>query len=290
MSNRNDTSRPRRWRADAAAALAAALALLALAACEDQHIELIDPEIFEPRLSPREYMLVAVSDADPDKRRRATARLAESDQVNTDWAIEGLATIAAVDSDAQTRCVAIRGMARSGGPRAVDTALLLLSDPQSAGHEQVRAPDALTRAEAAAALAELAARGAVPDDRREAVAAALLGRLANDRDRHVRRASARALGGFPQPAVVDGLIQGLRDDDFAVAYQCEMSLVKLTGVTHDCEVLAWKTWASENAGNLFAQAGNVPDHRKPHYTNDIEAMSYSTQQWFRWIFPGKKEQ
>ena len=246
-------------------------------------------KVFEPRRTPQQYMLIAVSDADPDQRRRAVAKIAQSKRSDQEWAIKGYIAIALLDRDPQTRCVAIRALARTKDPRAVETLLKLL-DYRSQPPGEVRPPDALCRWDATAALADLSAEGAVPEESRAALRDMLLDRLRSGDDRHVRIAAARGLGYYAEKECVEALIVGLRDDHFAVAHECETALVRLTGRTHASNALAWSDWLEANGEGLFAAAGEIPESRRPKYRNRWEKFAYNTKQLFRWMYPGKKEE
>jgi hypothetical protein len=271
--------------------LLAAVVLCAAGCSEGQLDTKLDrfvQKVFEPRRTPQQYMLVAVSDADPDLRRKAVANVAESKQSDSGWAIKGFVAIALLESDSQARCVAIRALGQTGDRRAVETMLKLL-DYRNQPPQEVRPPDALCRWDATDALADLTAEGAVPEDLRAAVRDMLLDRLRGDSERHVRIAAARGLGCYVEQCV-RALIVGLRDEDFAVAHQCEESLVRLTGRTHGCSALEWNEWFEASREDLFAHAGEVPESRRPEYTNRLDKFGHDTKQLFRWLFPGKKEE
>ena len=197
--------------------------------------------------------------------------------------------IALLESDAQTRCVAIRALARTGDPRATETALQILNY-RGQPPQNVRPPVALCRGDAAEALGTLSEHGQVPEQQRPAVLKALRDRLRLDTDRHVRIAAARGLAYCPEPAAVEALIDGLRDADFAVVHQCEESLVRLTGYTHDCSVLAWEQWLAAHRDDLFANAGRIPESRQPPYHTRWGKFSYESKEFFRWLWPGRKEE
>lgn len=262
--------------------------LAALSGCSDVKIDAIVKKVFEPRRTPQQYMLVAVSDPDPDLRRDAVTRIAKSDLHARDWAVKGFVAIALLENDSQTRCAAVRGLARGGDPRAVDTLVRILAWREYPA-EEVRPPDDVCRWDAAAGLAELSKRGAVPDERRADVQRVLIDRLRSDSERHVRIGAARGLAYHPGVDAAEALIAGLRDDDFAVVRECEMSLVRLTGVTHDCDPYAWTTWLAQQREGPFASAGSVPESRRPPYTNLVEQAVYDGGQWLRFLFPGRKE-
>jgi hypothetical protein len=172
--------------------------------------------------------------------------------------------------------------------RAVETMLKILNYEDYPAQE-VRPPVATCRWDATAALANMSEEAVIPPEYEEAVLETLVDRLRLDSDRHARIAAARGLGFYQNERAVDTLILGLRDDDFAVVYECENALVRLTGHTFDCNPFAWKEWADENRENLFADAGLVPESRRPPYSNRWEKTVYETRQFMAWLWPGKKE-
>ena len=50
-------------------------------------------KVFTPRRTPQQYMLIAVSDADPDLRRKAVSKVAQSKKRDEEWAIKGFVAI-----------------------------------------------------------------------------------------------------------------------------------------------------------------------------------------------------
>ncbi len=260
-----------------------------LAGCGEQKIDAkldsIAQKLFSPRRTPEQYMILAVSAEDADIRRDAITRIGRADHHKKEWAIKGFMAIACLESDAQTRCVAIRALARTGDPRAAETVLKILNYRDYPA-EEVYPPSDLVRWDAAVALADLLAAGQVPEAQMELARTTCIQRLRHDTDRHARMAAARGLAAFPDAEVIATLIAALRDDDFAVVHQCEESLVRLTGVTHNTDVAAWEAWQEENAEQLFARAGTVPESRRPPYSNALEKTAYETRDLVEWLWPG----
>ena len=244
-------------------------------------------KLFAPKRTPQQYMLIAVSDADPDLRREAVTKVAESKKSDEEWAIKGFIAIALLENDPQARCVAVRGLGGSRDPRAVETCLKILNHPRHPAAE-VRPPDDLCRWDATAALADLSAEP-LSDELRAQTLDTFLDRLKADPDRHVRMAAARGLRHFSDTEAVRGLIDGLRDEDFAVVHQCEYSLAWLTGATNDCDPYRWEQWLKAHQPEVFAHGGDLPESRKPPYEGRWSKFSYKTKQFFQWIFPGSKE-
>lgn len=233
-------------------------------------------------------MLVAVSSEDPDARRDAVARVSKSKEYDREWAVKGFVAIALLESDAQTRCVAIRALGRTSDPRAAETMLKILNY-RDYRPEEVWPPTAIVRWDATQVLASLSERDAIPEEMRDAVCETLLDRLRLDADRHARLAAARGLGHYPRLEAVEALIAGLEDEDFAVVHECEVALVKLTGYTHDGNALAWQDWLDEHRDAPFAKRGHVPESRQPPYTNRWEKVSYRTKDLLKFLWPGRDD-
>ncbi|MBK8913057.1 MAG: HEAT repeat domain-containing protein [Phycisphaerales bacterium] len=283
-----DPSR-RRSRVARCAAVAPALLLVALAGgCSDGQVDQAFRRVFEFRRTPQQYALIAFSDADPDVRRDALTRLARSSQFDRDWAVQGYVTIALLESNDQTRCIAVRALARCHDPRSVSTLLMLLNHEQHPP-ESVRPPTDIVRWDAALGLAELCEQGHVEAADADAVRNTFIARLKGDADYHVRTAAARGLAAFPGDETILALIAALRDERFAVAYAAEDSLARLTGVTHGCSALRWEQWLAEHPADRLSGDGQLPAGRQPPYRNRWEKAMWTTGQMYRALFPGRKE-
>ncbi len=270
---------------------AIALALLvAVAGCSESEFDLkLDrtvQDIFAPRKSPEAYMMVAVSSEDADLRRDAVTRVSRSKDYNKEWAIKGCYAIACLENDPQTRCAAIRALARSGDPRATEAMLKILNHADYP-EEEVVPPTELVRWDATHALADLTEHRKIPDESKADVERTLIDRLRLDEERHARMAGARGLSGYPSVDALSALIAGLRDQDFAVAHACETSLVTLTGVTHGLDAAAWEKWLEDNADAAFASAGSIPESRRPKYSNAVEKAAYDTKDLVEYLWPGE---
>lgn len=261
----------------------------ALAGCSESEFDLkLDravQDVFAPRKSPEMYMTIAVSAEDADLRRDAVTRVARSKGYKQEWAIKGCYAIACLEDDPQTRCAAIRALARSGDPRATEAALKILNCDDYP-REEVVPPTGIVRWDATQALADLTAAGKVPDEMKGEVERTLIDRLRLDEERHARIAAARGLSGYPSVDSLGALIAGLRDRDFPVVHACEDSLVKLTGVTHNLDPDAWEKWLEESGDTAFAGAGHIPESRRPKYSNAVEKAAYDTRDLVEWLWPG----
>jgi hypothetical protein len=257
--------------------------------CSDAQINDVVIKIFEPPRTPQQNLVAAFASEDPDVRRDSLGKVAKSRQHDRDWAVKGYVAIALLDTEPQARCVAIRALARTEDPRAADTVLKLLNC-RDYPPQEVRPPDTLTRWDATLALARLSENGLIPSELHDAAQRSLIERLRMDEDPQIRVAAARGLGYYPSEESVRALIGGLNGQQFAAVHECEESLVRLTGCTYDCDPLAWQDWVEAHKDNLFAEAGHIPESRRPPYNNRFEKAAYDMQQFFRWLVPGPKEQ
>jgi hypothetical protein len=282
-------SRPYLLSATSFLALALPLALIGCAEGQmDATLDSAVKNLFQGGRSPQQQLLIAVSSEDPDARRDAVAAVSKSKKYNEDWAVKGLIAIALLENNSQTRCVALRALGRTSDARAVDAVLKILNYRDHPPQE-VWPPDGLCRWDATAALASFAARDLLSDGQRDLALETFIARLRLDTERHARIAAAEGLGHFLQRPALEALIDGLRDEDFAVAHQCELSLVELTGVTHGANALAWEQWVAQHEGELFDDAGYVPEKLRPPYDNSWEKASYETKAFIRWLWPGSDD-
>lgn len=274
------------------AAVAACLSL-ALTACQDPELDFnlsdLKMELFEPKRPPRECMMTATSESDADTRREALVRVARSPEYAEPWAVDGYVTIALLETDSQTRCVAIRSLERIADDRAMETLLRVMS-ADGATSQPVRPTSDVCRADAALSVSRMLETGKVTDERRAAAGPILRKLLTGDSNAGVRRAAARGLGFIRDPENVSTLIAGLRDTEFSVVYECEDSLVRLTGVTQRTNAADWETWLEQNRDSLFAGAGNVPESRRSPYDGPFGKTMHDMKTTWDWLFPADAEE
>lgn len=261
--------------------------IFSLPGCSNVSLDKTFKGFFEPKKTPQQHMIVAVSDTDADVRRASVGKIATSKQKDADWAKKGYTAIALLESDPHARCVAIRALVQTRDPQAAEVCLKIVNFKDQPAQE-VREPDALVREEAVLGLSTLAAEG-LPQEKRDITRDTLVDRLAADEEKSVRIVASRGLGYFPTESVLKALINGLRDEHFTVAHECESSLIRLTGETHQCNAGEWDAWLEANRAQPFAKAGNVPESRRPKYTNRWEKTKYDTEQVAEWLFPGPKK-
>lgn len=269
------------------------LLIAPLTACQDPELDFnlsdLKSDLFEPQRPPRESMLVATSESDADTRREALVRVARSAEYAETWAVDGYVTIALLDTDSQTRCVAIRSLQRIGDDRAIETLLKILSaSPETA--QSVRPASDVCRADAALGVSHLLEAKKISAENRTAAGGVLRALLKADPNAGVRRAAARGLGFVRERECLDALIAGLRDSEFNVVYECEDALVRLTGETHRTNVADWENWLAQNSENPFAGAGTVPQSRRKPYDGPLGKTTHDMKQTWDWLFPAAAEE
>ena len=194
--------------------------------------------------------------SDPDRRREAVTRLAEGGDVDHEDVFPVLDAVARTDPVTQIRCIAIRGLARYEDDRPIGTLLAVL---QSTADAQEALPaNADLRWEAVQALVALERKGVLDGQQRDLARDLCLELAGVEWSRNVRLVAIESLGAFQDRAVLQPLIRALREEDFAIAERAELSLIALTGVTHQYDADAWEEWLA-TVEDPFAHAGEQPD-------------------------------
>ncbi len=191
-------------------------------------------EFFAPP-TPAEAVAWAVDPYDADKRYRGLLLLANAPFGGEPPYVE-MYEKATTDGDPGVRAMAIRALAMHGSPRHAEIAITGLDDESK-----------LVRWESARALERFYAPDAVVP---------LLRRLDPqiEDDVQVRASAARALGQYPEPRVVQGLIRALNDRQLVVNEGALESLRTLTGQDFAYDGRAWLAW-SRDRDDLFADGG-----------------------------------
>jgi plasmid stabilization system protein ParE len=198
--------------------------------------------------------------SDTDERREAVTRLAERRDVEREEIFSVLDAVARTDPVVQIRCIAIRGLARYEDDRPVATFLKILQANETTEQSLANTPE--IRWEALKGLLALEAEGVLNEQQRELVCDICMELAESAESRNVRIAATKALGRFHQERVFMPLIRNLRAEDFAIAEQAELSLINLTGVTHQFDPQAWQTWL-DSVDDPFAKAGQHPEIERP---------------------------
>ena len=217
--------------------------------------------------SPSDNYRTALEAKNPDERRDAVARIAESGYVTSEDAFHVLDTAARTDAAFQTRCIAIRALAGYKDARPMKTLLMILQ--ATTGGKDALPPNDDVRWETVTALTRLARKGALTDQEPDIVRGILIKLAEADPSRNVRIAALEALGEFKDRQVLLPLIRSLRTQDFAIAERAEGSLIRLTGETHYADADAWEKWLA-SAQDPFANAGHIPPTTRPAGPNWFE--------------------
>lgn len=214
---------------------------------------------------------MALEAENADERRKGVIGLAESRDANADWAVQVYDTIARTDVNTAVRCAALRAMTPGAGESQIATALKIMESREKK-HEDVRPAAGQVRAEAAKLILTALERGTAPTQP-EIVLNPLMSAAAKDPDRNVRLTALDALGYCRDAAVFPVLVDVLEEEDFALRHAAELSLVALTGHTHDHSAPAWRDWLSSTA-NPFELAGRTPP--------ELQASQESSRMQWPW--------
>ena len=139
-----------------------------------------------------------------------------------------------------------------------------------------RIPTAEVRYAAMQALDPWLGGDELTDDQRQTCRVALLRLLQRNPSRDVRIAAALLLRHFPEREVADGLAESLRQRDFGVVYECDRSLMHLTGQRFRHDAQAWKAWLA-SAADPFAESGGLDAEIYPPQKGFWERTSESAR-------------
>lgn len=231
--------------------------MLSAPGCEDTSGKRMPGEsIFEfiSPPTPAEAVAWATDPYDADKRFRGLLLLANAPFGSEKPYVE-MYRLAADDGDPGVRGMALRALAMHGTSADGPLVTKKLGDAND-----------LVRWESSRALQRMYHPEAV---------SALLERLDPKKESNVqvRAAAARALGQYPQPRVVQGLISALRDRQLTVNESALASLKILTGEDFGYEAKAWRDWA-EGSKEMFARGGV---YTYPYFERE--------RTWVEWIVP-----
>ena len=256
--------------------LAAALLGLALAGCgEGNGYQFKRDEKGLWRLKPaepRQSLSKAVASDNPDERREGIMWLGQPERCSQDFAVKLLAVVLRKDPDPTVRSAAATALAKSVNSLAIDPLIEALDDPNM-----------YVRLDAAKALANRNSDNAKR---------ALLVRLGKDFEPQVRAAVCRSLSGYHDRRALEALINALRDSDFAVVYQAEQSLIRMTGHAYQYDVEAWTRWLAGLGpdGDPFAQAGQTPPSMQTPTVPLTQRMRDAFHNaWYWWQADSKPE-
>ena len=205
----------------------------------------------------------ALESEESDLRRDAVARIAEARYFDSEGAFAVLDVVARTDPVEQIRCIAVRAFGRYEDDRPVAPLLVILQAEPGSPDALALAPGTNVRWDAASVLADLAGKGLVTGEQRDAARQLFIQMAEGPSSREVRIVATEALGDFQDREVFEPLIGCLRgQDEFAIAERAEHALIRLTGVTQEYDPDAWEAWLA-GTDEPFAHAGRVPQTTRP---------------------------
>jgi len=228
--------------------------------------------------SPQESALAAMKSGSADTRYKTLVELAKSKSLGADWAVKAMIVIVRTDPSGSVRALAAHNLGRVGDRRVVAVLVEALEDT-----------DDRVRTASAWALAQVNVPGCGVDaqtifNARKTLRAVLSSDTALD----VRLYSAKALGQYKTSEVLMSLVAALKDNDFAVRYEAEMSLVRLTGVTFRGNPEKWLAWLKDHP-DPFKNAGHIPAELVPPKQNAFQkARDDFDRFYYDWQGPSKR--
>lgn len=193
--------------------------------------------------TPQQRAIEAIQTEDADQRRKLLTDVLKSNQATSEWAVKVFASIAKTDPDPQVRCMAIKGLRRASDERVVEPLLMILNQKD---FPKVAPAPPEVRWDATEVISYMSDFGSIPVDKRDWARKTLIRLVTEDPDRNVRICAAHGLGNYPSPDALTILVQAVEDRDFAVRYEAERSLEKLTGQRQNYDADAWRTWLAEH--------------------------------------------
>ncbi|MBN1512926.1 MAG: HEAT repeat domain-containing protein [Phycisphaerae bacterium] len=210
-----------------------------------------------------------------DDRREAIVQLRRTKHISRDTVVRGLCVVAETDTSNVVRRTAIGGLAQSGRAEALPTLVAILTQEERRD-PLARPATGTVRSEAAGALLYLIHDGVSVSRHATTIRPAAMQALASDPSRETRMRAAELLGHLPNRETLDALVSGLEQSDFGVVLECERSLMRMTGHTHNHDPLAWRAWLAE-ASDPFADAGRLDAQLERKEPNWLERTWDSTR-------------
>ena len=204
---------------------------------------------------------------DPDVRRQAVERLASHEWGRKDPYLKAYALLAE-DPAPTVRSVAVRALGLGGDPKYLDKVLAALKDSEPS-----------VRCDAAAALDSIVDPRAVE---------ALSNSAVSDPVADVRVGAIRALRHYRSKAVLETLMECLRDPEFAVRFRAGETLHELTGETAAPDPAAWREALAGKADPFVAPAKprrwwQRRRRAKPTTTQPARMAGGRRRTWWDWF-------
>lgn len=219
-----------------------------LSGCAQKADSTFKAVVFRP--TPGRAVLYALQEENADTRRRYLRGLLKSKELTQEWCIKALDVIARTDADAQVRCLAVRALGKGGSTQALDTAMAILSPKLTT--KPVRYGEDDVRFDCLILIEQYLRDSKVPQDRMENVRQIVLKAAIDEQNPQARMVGVRALRYLPGDETLAVLINTLRENDFGLLFEAEMSLRSLTGHVGDYEADSWDKWVKAQQ-DPFAQ-------------------------------------
>lgn len=239
------------------------LALVASFGCKQNQAEIdstVNTWIQEMlvKRTPQQRAIEALQAENPDERRKSLRAVVKNDKAGDEWAVKIFSSVAENDPDPQVRCMAIKGLRRSADERAVEPLLRVLNHKDFP--RKVRPPSDDVRWDATEVLAYISKLRNVPQEHIDWARRTLIRLVTEDPSRNVRICAARGLGSYRHADALTALVRTLEDRDFAVQYEAENSLERLTGRRHNYDADVWRAWLAKTDDPFSDSPDDAPEN------------------------------
>jgi hypothetical protein len=228
--------------------------------------------------TPQQATIVALNSKNADERYHALVDLEKSKALKANWAVKAMTVLVRSDPSSSVRALAVHNLARVDDIRSWPVLVEAMTDDA----DRVRFEAAWGLSESHLVFNE-ETRGILADAEKTLIRA-----VSSDTSVDVRLNSAKALGQFKTRNVLTCLITALKDPDYAVRYEAEHSLIRLTGRTFGGENKKWLNWLNETK-DPFVDAGKTPPELIPTKHNIFEKTRDSLHRFYNeWQGPAKQ--
>ncbi|MGB0717261.1 MAG: HEAT repeat domain-containing protein [Phycisphaerae bacterium] len=196
------------------------------------------------------YIDIMLNHPDADVRRDTVAHVGKTKFAEQSDAQEAIITVARRDEHESARCKAVQALGKSCTAIAVNNVIAVLTADDQPHPTDIKPTSGKLRWEAAKTLRKYMLAGELNQDQVTAIRDAAIAHMRSDECRDVRITCTQLLGEDPHPRTVSALIGSLRQQDFAIAYEAEQSLQRLTGQTFGYNTMAWEKWLQDTKDPL----------------------------------------